>query len=1053
MRKSTQQQISRRAVDSAGRLPLAIAVAIATGALALLGGSAGATGSAPSVELLPLAAAETWSDHGVDPALERKSGTVRVRILLRSQPLLEAASSDRFQDLAQPAPDPGAQNAAAAHPGRITGTEKAAARAGERSYERAVDSIDSTAAESSEDLDYVAAEIRSSGGVVLDRELIPAAVIARVDIDELDQVNRVAGVQAVDPDPVEKPLSGIGTQAVGAPSWWAAGYTGGTGTSDTVPADAGVIGEVPDPTHPAFAGVTVDNFPSYTPGDHGTHTAGIIASGDSTYRGVAYGVDRLVNGDDPYVFGFSYLGVPGAADPAEVINTSFGGPASSDDEDDGDDITTAFFGISEALPAGNENADPGVIFGSPTVGNIGRNTINVAGYNDVGTVDSTDDVVLGFSSRGPTPGGRKKPDLTAPGGAVIAPSIRWNSPPPCGAEGTDPDGTCADYSGMSGTSFSSPHVAGAMTLLEGANIGDPMAQRAILINSARDWGGTNTGLHGWTSGNQTGWRPEVGWGELDLDTALAQRADYKLGSVPAGEAAFYRATVPAGSKATMAFQLRGYFSTYPAPGQAGSFQYTQSNLDLHQYDSTGAEVAAQPPFDPPDTTIDPGPNAIDPNDTVEQVRSPASPGSQSVTYKVEAASQVDGAAAEPFAIAGAAPLAELQAPVVRPNVLTGSPSGPVNCTTPVVISTTLRNDSPDIAAAAAVVGIELPAGVQLVSGTQTQGVAGGTLTTSTTSESHNWTVQATTDGPKTITVAGVGEGYGTPFRRTATVTIDADCVAPDASIDSGPAGLTNDASPSFAFSAQGGATSFECSLDGTAFTACTSPYGSSQLADGAHALAVRARDAVGNLDPSPATRSFTVDTVAPDTSIDSGPSGSTRSATPSFALSGAGATRFECSIDGKAFAPCSSPASSGALGDGRHTFAARAIDAAGNIDPTPASRGFEIDRKVSGLKLRAKKKQRFKRSLAVKIKAALGEPGTVRVSANAKLGRKMIKAKKANAKLGGGREKLRLGASRSVNREIARALRGGGKVKLSVKATFTDTLGNRQVVKRSITLR
>src|SRR6185295_14370805 len=135
------------------------------------------------------------------------------------------------------------------------------------------------------------------------------------------------------------------------------------------------------------------------------------------------------------------------------------------------------------------------------VGNIGRNVLTVAGFNDVGTVASTDDVVLGFSSRGPTPGGRKKPDLTAPGGAVVAPSSAWNSPP------SNPD-----FTAMSGTSFAAPHVAGAMTLLEGAGIADPMAQRAILINSARDWTGRVDGLAGWTP-PQSGWRPEVGWGQ------------------------------------------------------------------------------------------------------------------------------------------------------------------------------------------------------------------------------------------------------------------------------------------------------------------------------------------------------------------------------------------------------------------------------------------------------------------------------------------------------------------------------------------------------------
>ncbi len=333
----------------------------------------------------------------------------------------------------------------------------------------------------------------------------------------------------------------------------------------------------------------------------------------------------------------------GASDPAETLNISFGVASHTMTRQTiPHDVLTAAFGVGQAFAAGNDNVD-----GSPTVGNIGRNVLTVGGFNDVGTVTSTDDVVLGVSSRGPTPGGRKKPDLTAPAGAVVAPSMAWNSPP------SNPD-----FTAMSGTSFAAPHVAGAMTLLEGAGIPDPMAQRAILINSARDWDGTNTGLNGWTA-PQTGWRPEVGWGALDLSTALARRSDYMLGAVEGGEAAYYRATVPGGSKATLAYELRGYFVGFPNPGTQ-TLTYTQSNLDLHQYTGDGTEV--MPPPAPPHGG---GPDALDPNDTVEQVRAPSG-GPHTITYKVEAASTVEGTGAEPFALAGAAQLTQLVPATVDP---------------------------------------------------------------------------------------------------------------------------------------------------------------------------------------------------------------------------------------------------------------------------------------------------------------------------------------------------------------------------------------------------
>src|SRR5207245_1602940 len=67
------------------------------------------------------------------------------------------------------------------------------------------------------------------------------------------------------------------------------------------------------------------------------------------------------------------------------------------------------------------------------------------------------------------------------------------------------------------------------------------------------------------------------------------------------------------------------------------------------------------------------------------------------------------------------------------------------------------------------------------------------------------------------------------------------------------------------------------------------------------------------------------------------------SATASFAFSAsrAGAT-FECSLDGSAYATCTTPASYASLADGPHTFAVRALDADG-VDATPASASWTVD--------------------------------------------------------------------------------------------------------------
>ncbi len=180
--------------------------------------------------------------------------------------------------------------------------------------------------------------------------------------------------------------------------------------------------------------------------------------------------------------------------------------------------------------------------------------------------------------------------------------------------------------------------------------------------------------------------------------------------------------------------------------------------------------------------------------------------------------------------------------------------------------------------------------------------------------------------------------------ESKTLTVRLDKTPPETSIGSGPSGPTKGASASFGFSSTEEGSKFECSLDSGAFEACSSPRNYSALTDGGHALEVRATDGAGNTDPTPARRTWSVDTASPDTAIASGPSGSVRSASASFRFSSAeaGAT-FECKLDRGTFAPCASPKSYSALANGGHTFSVRAKDGAGNPDPTPAVRTWTVD--------------------------------------------------------------------------------------------------------------
>jgi hypothetical protein len=86
-----------------------------------------------------------------------------------------------------------------------------------------------------------------------------------------------------------------------------------------------------------------------------------------------------------------------------------------------------------------------------------------------------------------------------------------------------------------------------------------------------------------------------------------------------------------------------------------------------------------------------------------------------------------------------------------------------------------------------------------------------------------------------------------------------------------------------------------------------------------------------------------VDATPPNTTIGSGPSGTTSStkATLGFSSNEAGST-FECALDASAWATCASPKTYNALALGPHLFSVRAKDIAGNIDPSPATQSWIV---------------------------------------------------------------------------------------------------------------
>ncbi len=83
------------------------------------------------------------------------------------------------------------------------------------------------------------------------------------------------------------------------------------------------------------------------------------------------------------------------------------------------------------------------------------------------------------------------------------------------------------------------------------------------------------------------------------------------------------------------------------------------------------------------------------------------------------------------------------------------------------------------------------------------------------------------------------------------------------------------------------------------------------------------------------TADFT-DSVPPTTTLLTTPPNPSNQALASFTFSSDEPGTFECSLDGAAFATCTSPANY-TVGNGNHNFTVRARDLAGNVDPTPPS--------------------------------------------------------------------------------------------------------------------
>ncbi|MBJ7354916.1 MAG: hypothetical protein JHC98_08830, partial [Thermoleophilaceae bacterium] len=215
-----------------------------------------------------------------------------------------------------------------------------------------------------------------------------------------------------------------------------------------------------------------------------------------------------------------------------------------------------------------------------------------------------------------------------------------------------------------------------------------------------------------------------------------------------------------------------------------------------------------------------------------------------------------------------------------------------------------------------------------------------------TSCSGSYAFSGLTNGAHQLVITamdGVGNSGTTPVNWTV------DAIAPDTSISGTPASPTSSKSASLTLSSTEPSSTFQCNVDGGGYNSCTSPLALSALAEGAHTVLARATDQYGNQDATPASASWTVDSIAPAvptltrTSPTSTPTSQTTATLTVTGVEAGGIVQYS-SNGGTTWTTGTNPLNLTGLTNGTtYTYIARVQDAAGNNSAASSSVSWTVD--------------------------------------------------------------------------------------------------------------